>query len=140
MGSPCMYYGDEIGMTGGKDPGCRKCMEWNSTKQDLDLFNHVKKLIALRSSEKLLANEGTFQFLNHQLTKLVVYRKYTSNKNVVVLINPTNEAESYILPFNIENQEVIDVWNNTTLQMPESKEITIEPYGFSILSLNGQFN
>ncbi|WP_394187639.1 glycoside hydrolase family 13 protein [Paenisporosarcina quisquiliarum] len=138
MGSPCMYYGDEIGMTGGKDPGCRKCMEWDSTKQDLDLFNHVKKLITLRSSEKLLANEGTFQFLNHNLTKLVVYRKYTSTKNVVVLINPTNESELYILPFNIEDQKVRDVWNNSTLQMPESKEITIEPYGFRVLSFSGQ--
>ena len=140
MGSPCMYYGDEIGMTGGKDPGCRKCMEWDSTKQDLDLFNHLKKLISLRSSEKLLANEGTFQFLNHNLTKLVVYRKYTSTKNVVVLINPTNESESYILPFSIDNQEVRDEWNNSTVQMPESKEITIEPYGFSILSFKGQLS
>lgn len=37
-GTPCIYYGDEIGLTGGDDPGCRKCMEWDSTKQDLDLF------------------------------------------------------------------------------------------------------
>lgn len=134
MGSPCMYYGDEIGMTGGKDPGCRKCMEWDSTKQDIDLFNHVKKLIALRNSEKLLANEGDFQFLNHESSDMVVYRKYNSTKNVVVFINPTNESHSYILPFNIEDRDVTDVWNNTRIQLPDSKKITIEPYGFSILS------
>lgn len=29
MGTPCIYYGDEIGMDGEGDPGCRKCMEWN---------------------------------------------------------------------------------------------------------------
>ncbi len=27
LGSVCIYYGDEIGMTGTHDPGCRKCME-----------------------------------------------------------------------------------------------------------------
>jgi glycosidase len=27
LGSPCIYYGDEIGIDGPHDPGCRKCME-----------------------------------------------------------------------------------------------------------------
>lgn len=26
-----VYYGDEIGMEGGSDPDCRKCMEWDET-------------------------------------------------------------------------------------------------------------
>lgn len=27
-GSPCIYYGTEIAMEGGHDPGCRRCMPW----------------------------------------------------------------------------------------------------------------
>jgi glycosidase len=138
MGSPCMYYGDEIGMTGGKDPGCRKCMEWDSTKQDLDLFNHVKKLIALRSSNKLLANDGAFQFLNRGLDELVVFRKYNSTNNVVVIINPTSDSQSYSLPFDIKHVEVKDIWNNKQLQMSDANIIKLKPYGFSIISFDGQ--
>ena len=135
MGSPCMYYGDEIGMTGGRDPGCRKCMEWDSSKQNIDLMNHVKKLIALRNSETLLANEGEFQFFNFELNEMVVYRKYNSNKNVVVLINPTNKSISYTLPFSIIDYEITDLWQNTKIETSQSKEINIEPYGFNIISL-----
>ncbi len=28
-GPPCIYYGDEIGMQGGKDPLCRASFPWN---------------------------------------------------------------------------------------------------------------
>jgi len=28
-GAPCIYYGDEIGMEGGKDPDCRRCYPWD---------------------------------------------------------------------------------------------------------------
>ncbi|MDI5790906.1 hypothetical protein PO124_28285 [Bacillus licheniformis] len=27
-GSPCIYYGTEVGLDGGDDPLCRKCMVW----------------------------------------------------------------------------------------------------------------
>ena len=34
-GVPCLYYGDEIGMTGDMDPDCRRCMVWEENQQDL---------------------------------------------------------------------------------------------------------
>lgn len=39
MGTPCIYYGDEIGLTGYEDPDCRKCMEWDQGKQDRELYD-----------------------------------------------------------------------------------------------------
>lgn len=57
-GVPCLYYGDEIGMTGGNDPDCRKCMVWEEEKQDLDLLQFTKSLIALRRQEGKLLSEG----------------------------------------------------------------------------------
>ena len=52
-GVPCLYYGDEIGMTGDMDPDCRRCMVWEENQQDLDLKEFVKSLIALRKSMQL---------------------------------------------------------------------------------------
>ncbi len=34
-GVPMVYYGDEIGMTGGPDPGCRRAMAWDHADQAL---------------------------------------------------------------------------------------------------------
>ncbi|WP_368315036.1 alpha-amylase family glycosyl hydrolase, partial [Listeria monocytogenes] len=47
-GSPCIYYGTEIVMDGGNDPGCRTCMEWDEAKQNQDMLAFTKQLIALR--------------------------------------------------------------------------------------------
>jgi len=41
-GAPCIYYGDEIGLTGGKDPDCRKAFPWDESKWDHDLRNSLK--------------------------------------------------------------------------------------------------
>ena len=45
-GTPCIYYGTEIGMEGEMDPDCRRCMIWE--EQDEELLAFVKQLIALR--------------------------------------------------------------------------------------------
>ncbi|ETY73482.1 alpha-amylase [Lactiplantibacillus fabifermentans T30PCM01] len=49
-GSPCIYYGTEVGLAGGPDPDNRRCMEWDETNQDLDLRQFVQTLIAWRKA------------------------------------------------------------------------------------------
>ncbi|GJM69402.1 hypothetical protein HMSSN036_16180 [Paenibacillus macerans] len=50
IGTPCVFYGDEIGLTGEGDPDCRKCMEWDRSKQDRELYDFYKLMIALRKN------------------------------------------------------------------------------------------
>jgi cyclomaltodextrinase len=57
VGTPCLYYGDEIGIEGGNDPECRKCMVWEKDKQNTELLNYTKNLIKIR---KDLNNLGFF--------------------------------------------------------------------------------
>ena len=47
-GSPCIYYGTEIGMFGGEEPGCRGCMEWDENKWDKDMYSFIASLVAFR--------------------------------------------------------------------------------------------
>ncbi|WP_163101639.1 alpha-glycosidase [Peribacillus alkalitolerans] len=137
MGSPCMYYGDEIGMTGEQDPGCRKCMEWDTGKQNLDLLTHVKKLIALRQSEKLLANKGRLQFLNRVETEIVAFKKYQDDRNVFVFINPTDQVQSFELPLSMQGIVVKNLWTEEELALESpSVQVQLEPYGFSILAFH----
>ncbi len=47
-GMPMIYYGDEVGMTGAKDPDCRRGMLWDAEKQDLDTLSWYRRLLQLR--------------------------------------------------------------------------------------------
>lgn len=53
-GVPYIYYGDEVGITGGRDPDCRRGMVWEDEKQDKKLYEYYKKLIELRKNRKSL--------------------------------------------------------------------------------------
>lgn len=92
-GTPCIYYGDEIGMDGGQDPGCRKCMPWDENEQDRDMLEHVQTLIALRKEHPVLANEGDLLFV-HIDSEVVMYKRESANADAYVLINlGDNEKE-----------------------------------------------
>ena len=54
-GCPMLYYGDEVGMTGGNDPDCRRGMLWDKERQDEAVLSYYKKLLALRKSEPCIA-------------------------------------------------------------------------------------
>ncbi|ADL19479.1 Putative glycogen debranching enzyme [Acidilobus saccharovorans 345-15] len=53
-GSFSAYYGDEVGLRGGKDPDNRLPMPWDESLWDKDLLDLVRKLIALRKASKAL--------------------------------------------------------------------------------------
>jgi len=47
-GAPCIYYGDEIGMTGEMDPGCRGAFPWDESRWDRGLLATLRALVRLR--------------------------------------------------------------------------------------------
>ena len=55
-GAPCIYYGDEIGMLGGKDPDNRRSFPWDkfAEMQKAPVYDYLKGLIALRNKERVL--------------------------------------------------------------------------------------
>ena len=111
-GAPCIYYGDEIGMTGGADPGCRRSMLWGKgrvsgtpgriaphSSWDMDLRNYVKKCISLRQSHpalrrgefiSLLADGGVYAYL----------RRLEGDTCVIVL---NSSSSSYALDIPIKD-------------------------------------
>ena len=56
-GAPAIYYGDEVGLTGGKDPYNRACYPWadRGGKPDIELLAEVKRLIAMRKANPVLS-------------------------------------------------------------------------------------
>ncbi|MEL7645659.1 MAG: alpha-amylase family glycosyl hydrolase [Anaerolineaceae bacterium] len=89
-GVPCLYYGDEIGLTDLEGFGSRACMEWDESAWDLELFGFYQQLIALRKSSRALA-EGAFQILFGDAHSLL-FQRVLGNERVLVYANRSEEA------------------------------------------------
>jgi alpha-glucosidase len=59
-GVPCIYYGDEVGLYGKRDPDSRRCMPWNAQRWNHELRDWYQRLIKLRRSSAAL-QQGGFQ-------------------------------------------------------------------------------
>lgn len=57
-GAPCIYYGEELSMKGGKDPDNRRSVPWSklAEMQAKPLYEFIKQMIALRKKNAVLRN------------------------------------------------------------------------------------
>ena len=98
-GAPCIYYGDEIGMEGGKDPDCRRCYPWAKPKQqNRKLFGYYQKLIAIRKSNPALC-VGTFRpFVVDNDRELYAFERIADGNRCIVALNRSERNHDVALP------------------------------------------
>ncbi|MCR5834328.1 MAG: 4-alpha-glucanotransferase [Selenomonadaceae bacterium] len=93
-GVPCIYYGDEVGMQGFKDPTNRRPYPWGGGDQDL--LKTYKKFIALRN-EKLVLQTGELLPLPSK-GDIVAFARVIRNGHDVFGV--TAENDIYLAAFN----------------------------------------
>ena len=85
-GAPLIYYGDENGMTGENDPGCRKTMVWDAEHWDGCIRRPLKALLeARRNVATLRRGELELAFSNDRVT--CYYRVLGQERELVILNN-----------------------------------------------------
>ncbi|MBI5258435.1 MAG: glycoside hydrolase family 13 protein [Burkholderiales bacterium] len=86
-GAPNLYYGSEIGMTGGDDPEMRAPMRWDLVRDDNPTLAWTRQLIALRKAQRAL-RIGDFRPITS--TQLFGFERHTdrARDTVLVLVNP----------------------------------------------------
>ncbi|MGU3846679.1 alpha-amylase family glycosyl hydrolase, partial [Vibrio diabolicus] len=62
VGTPCIYYGSEVGLEGGLDPDNRRCFPWNEIENSAWLSIY-KQWISIRKQYKSLQS-GSIQRLH----------------------------------------------------------------------------
>ncbi|MBB5175027.1 alpha-glycosidase [Texcoconibacillus texcoconensis] len=96
-GTPCIYYGDEVGMDGDHDPDCRKPMVWDESDQDRDLFTFYQQMIQLRKQYRAL-RDGRFRFLSAQEgTAYTAYERSDDKNTFIIALNSSDENVQFSL-------------------------------------------
>ena len=105
-GAPCVYYGDEIGLDGEHDPGCRKSFPWEESKWDHNLLAHVRALIALRKQNPAL-RRGDFKRLWSVDGIYVFSRSLDGNTFVIGLNTSDSPREARVTYDGRDNGKVV---------------------------------
>ena len=97
-GAPAIYYGDEIGLTGGKDPECRGAFPWDPAQWNKDLRNWVKTLISIRKRTPALRRGDYRRVLADDRKKCYAFARTLGNENVLVAMNASVIPHQVRLP------------------------------------------
>jgi len=84
-GAPCIYYGNEIGMSGGRDPENREPFPWDESRWDHDLRNAVKTYTHLRLEHPVLRT-GEFVPVYGE-GRNIAYLRHLGRERALVAIN-----------------------------------------------------
>jgi alpha-glucosidase len=88
-GVPCIYYGDEIGMTGANDPFNRACFDWDPDHWDQGLRTQVQRLAGLRRAHPSL-RRGAYQTLLAE-GDCLAFARFDEDELIVVAVNRANQ-------------------------------------------------
>ncbi|MEA3351499.1 MAG: glycoside hydrolase family 13 protein [Chloroflexota bacterium] len=97
-GAPAIYYGDEVGMKGGKDPDCRRAFPWDREEQNEELRSWVKRLISLRKRMPSL-RRGEYQhvFIDRKRCTYA-FARVLGDEVVLVVLNASSSRRHLRLP------------------------------------------
>lgn len=138
-GIPMIYYGDEVGMTGGKDPDCRKTMVWDPEKQNKKLLAFYRQLISLRHHLPALQRGYFIPLLVDDEREIYIYARRFPEQPVIVVINAGNVTRSVTAPAELFSRPEGEAWRDglsqkiVSVREGEIRMDKVEPYYGAIL-------
>lgn len=124
-GVPSIYYGDEAGLTGCKDPFNRFCYPWGN--ENAEILNFTRDIAKLRNSYEVL-KEGRFYPISATLGCVAYLRYKEGLKRIFVVINKNPQPITYRL--NNDMTEMLPVFGGVRF----GGGVIVPGDGFAILS------
>ncbi|MEN8171951.1 MAG: glycoside hydrolase family 13 protein [Chloroflexota bacterium] len=109
-GAPCIYYGDEVGLSAGGDPYCREAFPWHDESSwDHNLLAFYREAAALRHNHPVLRT-GTFEFISGE-GKLIAFQRVLDDQEALVIFNADHEQAQLQIPADlIQSDSFRQVW------------------------------
>jgi glycosidase len=155
IGSPMVYYGDELGMYGGNDPDCRKPMCWpemifqdehivtggrhlyqqkEHIAADMEMLAFYKRIIALRRGSKaLMQGVMTTDFADAEKRVWAVSRLHASER--VIFAFNCEDKPALVKMSGHPGEVFSDYFGDISIVADPSGNfgVDIEPQGFRVL-------
>lgn len=124
-GVPCLYYGDEAGMEGYRDPFNRGTYPWG--QEDQELIQWYRTLGSIRKECPALRESGMVPYMAER--DCLVFLRLGSRLNTLTAVNRSNGDREMDLP---------SEWRHIRVLLgaaPENGRLHLGPYGYSLLLL-----
>jgi len=130
-GVPSIYYGDEAGLQGYKDPFNRRCYPWGN--EDQDLIAYVTELSRVRKSIPNMKGGKTYFVLNDNQTideRVIAFTREGKPCDYIIFVNRTGD--------NVRLGGIPIILSRFTDFEPfygefKDNEVTVPPYGYTII-------
>lgn len=86
-GAPAIYYGDETGIEGNKDPDNRKAFIWDTQIWNHEIRNWVKKMISLRKQYVALRRGNFTRILADDGRTSIAFIRALGDQSILVVVN-----------------------------------------------------
>lgn len=113
-GVPCVYYGDEAGLQGYKDPFNRGCYPWGNENEEL--ISYYTRLGSIRRSASAL-KDGNIKFISAVLS-CVAFERSKGESSVLLIANRNEHEISYNLPVGWQYTKEVLQGNSVTESVP----------------------
>jgi cyclomaltodextrinase / maltogenic alpha-amylase / neopullulanase len=103
-GTPAIYYGDEIGLQGEKDPDCRRAFPWQRDRWDQPLREWVKKMVALRKEQPALRRGNFERLCSESQNGCCAYLRSYQGSTLLVIVNASAESRLLQVPVSWQSE------------------------------------
>jgi cyclomaltodextrinase / maltogenic alpha-amylase / neopullulanase len=109
-GVPGIYYGDEIGLPGGKDPDCRRAFPWDKDQWNQDLRNWVKLLISARKQFPEMRGGSFSPLFVDDENKCLAFSRSLAAEKMIVVMNASPVLQTLKIPLEM-NGDPLEIKN-----------------------------
>lgn len=126
-GVPSIYYGDEAGLQGYKDPFNRRCYPWGN--EDSELIAFTKELARIRKAYKVFRN-GRMCFLPAQ-EDVMAFARIHEGAGIAVQIYVNRSGQTQEVTFQPwrEDYKPSQIERGTL----DSEKVTVAPYDYAVI-------
>jgi glycosidase len=129
-GVPCIYYGDEAGAEGYKDPFNRRTYPWG--RENAELLRFTRELAQVRKKCEAFAS-GELEFKEVTAENCIFLRKdYETQKAAIIFLNKSKNPKRFMLKDYIGGIEEYEL----VYSSEEDGKIYAAPYDYAVVKYN----
>lgn len=128
-GVPLIYYGDEAGLLGNKDPENRKTYPWG--RENKKVLSYYSFFGNFRKNEEVL-RKGDFYIFKDTPEDVIAFKRVYKEKEMIILVNRSNSSKTLTLKG--EGEVYKDRFSNEEFYCDGGITLEIEGESYKILT------